>query len=196
MTRKLVAASPRSGVEIDGIAMSIVKKFQPEALKEPMPFDIERFFECEMEKITGVKSDYKKLPPEIYGYTDSRAMESVISSDLMDDSFQVLFARSTMSHETGHCLIHVPEFRRKRAILKSIHDDCHSDALRMYRETEIPVYMNPEWQAWRFAGALLMPRSAIEIGINRGGAVQDLSRWFQVNPAFIRTRLKALKIEL
>jgi hypothetical protein len=157
MSRRLVATNPRSGAQIDEMARSIIKKFQPEALEEPMPFDIERFFECEVEKITGVRSDYRTLPPEIHGYTDSGAMESVISSDLMDDSFQILFARSTMGHETGHCLIHVPEFRMKKEILRSIHDGCHNDGLRMYRETEIPVYMNPEWQAWRFSGALLMP---------------------------------------
>lgn len=195
MSRELVLANPRSGVEIDRIALRVVKTFQPEALEEPLPFDIERFFECEMEKITGVVPDYKKLPPGIYGYTDSGTMESVISSDLMDNPSQLFFARSTIGHETGHCLIHVSEFRVKKAILKSIHDKCHGDGLRMYRESDIPTYMNPEWQAWRFAGALLMPRTAIEIGIKHGGNERDLARWFQVNPPFLRTRLRALKIE-
>ncbi|OGC93168.1 MAG: hypothetical protein A2W25_06005 [candidate division Zixibacteria bacterium RBG_16_53_22] len=196
MPRRIVIASPKSGRDLDDLALKIVKSFQPELLMELRAFDIERFFECELETITGVKIDYRTLPTGIHGYTDSGTMESVISAELMEDETQLFFTRSTMSHETAHALIHVPEFRRKKAILTSVHNAEHGIALRMHRESDVRIYQNPEWQAWRFAGALLMPRPALEEAIRRGNGLRDLSRLFNVNPAFIETRLRALKITL
>lgn len=195
MSLRVPVASPRSGAEIDAIALKIIKKFQPEILDEPAPFNIERFFECELERISGVKSDYRRdLPSGIYGYTDSDTMESVICSDLLDDPLQIKFTKSTIAHETGHVLIHVPEFRRKKALLRSIHDKEHV-SLRLHRQANVKVFMNPEWQAWRFAGALLMPTPTFKAGVIKGLDELDLSELFQVNPAFVRTRLRALKLE-
>jgi Zn-dependent peptidase ImmA (M78 family) len=194
LARRVVIANPRSGAEIDEIALRIIQKFQPKVLDKPTPFEIELFFECSLESISGVNSDYKELPSGIYGYTDSDAMESVISSELMDDPFQIRFCRSTMAHEVGHVLIHVPEFRCKKALLRSIHDKRHV-SLRLYREVDVPVFKNPEWQAWRFAGALLMPAPTFISAVKDGLDERELSRLFQVNPAFVRTRLSALKIK-
>lgn len=193
MSRRVVIANPRSGAKIDQIAIRIIKKFQPEILNEPAAFDIESFFELDLEAISDVKPYYSDLPPGIYGYTDSDLKESVISSDLMDNWTQRKFCRSTMAHEIGHVLIHVPEFRLKKALLRSIHDKKHV-SLRLHREADVEIFRNPEWQAWRFAGALLMPEPTFKTAIMDGLDEQELSRQFQVNPAFIRTRLRALKL--
>ena len=195
MSRRVVIANPRSGAKIDQIALGIIKRFQPEILNEPVPFDIESFFELDLETISGVKPYYSELPPGIYGYTDSDLKESVISSDLMDDWPQKKFCRSTMAHEIGHVLIHVPEFRLKKALLRSIHDKKHV-SLRLHREADVEVFRNPEWQAWRFAGALLMPELTFKAAVMDGLDERKLSRQFQVNPAFIRTRLRALKLTI
>jgi len=195
LSRKVVIANPRSGAEIDDFALRIIREFQPKVLEEPSPFDIEDFFEFDVEKISGVRPDYKELPVGIHGYTDSDAMETVISSDLMDDPCQKYFRRSTTAHEIGHALIHVYEFRQKKAILKSIHDKQHV-SLQLLREADIPVYRNPEWQAWRFAGALLMPAPTIKPAFDEGLSVKALSTLFQVNPAFVKSRLRALKINI
>lgn len=71
MPRKIVIANPRSGRDLDDFALEIIKFFQPEILKKPGPFDIERFFDCVLEKITGVKTGYRRLPLGMHGYTDS-----------------------------------------------------------------------------------------------------------------------------
>lgn len=193
MSRRVVLANPRKGVDIDNIALNIIRRFQPEILDQPAPFDIERFFDCELERITGVEPDYRELPPGIYGYTDSDEMVSVMSIDLMEDHSQKYFCRSTMAHETSHSVIHVPEFRLKKAMLRSIHDKQHV-SLRMYRAENVPVYKNPEWQAWRLAGALLMPEATIRPFFQEGLGIQEMSDIFEVNPAFVRSRLKALKL--
>lgn len=195
MSRKLFKAKPRSGADIEKAAQKIVNFFQPKALKEPTAFDIERFFDCELETLTGVKIDYRSLPSGIHGYTDSECMESVISMELIEDPRNLFFVRSTISHEVGHAVIHVPEVRLRKAILTSIHNKNHSN-LTMYRESDIPLYCNPEWQAWRFAGALLMPENTIRMALREKATRSELSNIFKVNLPFIDTRLRALKISL
>lgn len=194
MSRRIVPAKPRKKVDIDRLALSIVRDIQPSALISAERFDIERFFDCHLEDRTGVKTDYRKLEEGIYGYTDSDRMECVISSDLADDRWSEYFYRSTMAHEVGHALMHVRDYRLKRKILRSIHRKNHQ--LRVYREKEIKIYMNPEWQAWRFAGTLLMPERTFKAACLTGNSEHELSEIFGVNPAFIRSRKKALNMRV
>lgn len=195
MARRVVVAQARSGRSIDDIALSIVRRFQPEVLSKPMPFDIERFFECALEDFAGVRSDYQELQPGIHGYTDSDEKESVISIGLVEaeDVFSRRFRRSTTGHESGHAVLHVPEFRARKAKLRFLHDGQQVN-LRLYRAEHVPTYQNPEWQADRFSGALLMPEQSVRIALRQGCTVEDLSDVFDVHPAFVRSRLRALKL--
>ena len=181
---RLIPANSRSKAQIEGLALSIIRAYQPGVLHNGESFDVERFFDCELEKLSGVAIDYQRLEDGIYGYTDSDTMECVMSLDLANAKapHEKYFYRSTMAHETGHAILHVEDYRRKRAILRSLHKKNHE--LRVYREQEIILYRNPEWQAFRFAGALLRERLG----------ERELSKRFGVNPAFIRSRMKALKI--
>lgn len=193
MSRKLIMANPRSGAEIDHLALMVVKRFQPNILKKPSAFEVERFFECDLGEIVEIDTAYRQLSPGIYGYTDSETLECIVSSDLAEDLSQRYFFRSTTAHEAGHTVLHVPEFRLRKELLRSIQDTNHV-SLRMYRESDIPLYRNPEWQAWRFAGALLMPEPIIRVAISKGYTIKDISWIFEVNPAFVESRLRALKI--
>lgn len=195
MAQKVLAAAPRKGIDIDHLAHEMVGKYQPEVLNGNIAFDVEEFFEFDLEDICGVKADYRELPPGIYGVTDSERRECIISAELMhrlreSDKF---FVRSTIAHEVYHAMIHVPEFRKKRAILKSINDNQHA-SLCLYRQEDVPIFMNPEWQAFRFGGALLMPAAPFKAAIKNGAGVRDLSDLFKVNPANVRSRAKALKL--
>jgi len=194
LSRRLIPAKPRSKADIDKIALDIVLRYQPEVLNNGERFDIERFFEFDLYECVKVDTDYQPLSQGIYGYTDSEELISVISVDLMENSLDEYFCRSTMAHETGHAILHVWDFRRKKAILHSIHNKDH--VLRNYREEDIVLYRNPEWQAWRFAGSLLMPEQAFIEAYKEGLGERGLSKRFGVNPAFIRSRAKALKITL
>lgn len=187
-------ANPRKKIDIDNLALSIIKDVQPSALCRAERFDIERFFDCYLEEITGVKPDYRSLEDGIYGYTDSESMECVISLELAEDRSSESFCRSTMAHESGHAVMHVRDYRIKRELLRSIHRKDHK--LRVYREQEIKIYMNPEWQAWRFAGSILMPARTFLPVCQKGYSEHELSEIFGVNPAFIRSRKKTLSIEI
>ncbi|MBU2430669.1 MAG: ImmA/IrrE family metallo-endopeptidase, partial [Proteobacteria bacterium] len=100
-----------------------------------------------------------------------------------------------IAHEGYHAMVHIPEFRKKRAVLKSINDEQHA-SLCLYRQEDVPIYMNPEWQAFRFAGALLMPEEPFKASIRNGYGVRDLADLFQANPANVCSRAKALSILL
>jgi Zn-dependent peptidase ImmA (M78 family) len=160
-----------------------------------MPFDIERFFECDLEPLTGVRTDYRELAPGIHGYTDIDKMESVIALHLMEDDSQIRFRRSTIAHEAGHVVQHVAEFRRRKEALRFVHN-ADQAGLKMYRERDIPLYRNPEWQAWRFAKGLLMPAPSVRLATKLGYTWQDIPEIFDVNPAFAFSRLRELKSDV
>jgi len=190
---RVAIASPRRGKEIDEWALRIVMRIQPSAARAPEPFDIERFYEVDLPKLTGVTTFYRKLSDGVYGYTHSETMVSCISIDLVDtwDRNKLRFGRSTMSHESGHCVVHVPEFRRRKSVLQSLLDRLEPP-ITMYRQEDIPTYRNPEWQAWRFGGALLMPTSTFEMAVRRGNSIRELGEIFDVHQPFIRARLRSL----
>jgi len=69
---RLIPAKPRSKAQIEGLALSIIRAYQPGVLHKGESFDVERFFDCELEKMSGVAIDYQRLEDGIYGYTDFR----------------------------------------------------------------------------------------------------------------------------
>src|SRR5437588_420498 len=90
-----------------------------------------------------------------------------------------------------HACRHVNQFRKRKEVLRFTHD-CQDVSLRMYREDEIPAYMNPEWQAWRFAKALLMPEKTFRMAHATGMNIQKLAATFGVSVDFARQRLRDL----
>lgn len=186
---KTLIANPRSGREIDSKAHQLVQQFQPTALIKPTPFDIEAFFEFDLGEITGVSPDYGTLPWGIYGYTDSESRISIISAEMVEDPSQEKFARSTIAHECGHAVLHVLEFRKKNAFLKSFQ---HKDGMRLYRRDQIPTFQDPEWQAHRFAGGLLMPEVTVRMALADKASLSELSDIFNTSEPFVKSRLKGL----
>jgi hypothetical protein len=197
MAHRVPLAEARSGVQIEAIALEIVRSFQPQAAAMVTAFDVERFLDCELEEMTQVEPVYRYLGEGLYGCTDIEEMKCYISRELAESANEVVhlrrFLRSTQAHEIGHCVLHVQEFRQTKAVLKFMHDDKHAD-LTLHDQDEIKVYRNPEWQAWRFAGALLMPEQCVMAAVRAGWTKKTMSNAFEVNPAFIDVRLRTLKI--
>jgi len=193
MAQPVVKARPRSGAHIDELALSVVRKFQPEMLTRLQSFEVERFFEVEVPGFTGINIDYQRLGWGVHAYTDISEMKCVVSLDLMNNLEQRPFLNSTLAHEIGHCHMHVPEFLRRKADAKFVHDGTH--ALRLYRQEALKTFENPEWQAWRYAGALMMPAQSVRIAIEGGLTVRDLATVFSVYQPFVLTRLRALGLD-
>jgi hypothetical protein len=193
MARKVVKAAAKSSADIDHVALRLIERYQPEALNKPQEFDIERFFENALEPMTGVRADYQDLGLPVHGYTDSDQKISVVDTSLAENPSQRNRFRATVAHEVGHAILHVGQFRRRKEVLRFTHD-CEDVSLRMYREDEIPAYMNPEWQAWRFAKALLMPEKMFRMAHATGINLHQLAVTFGVSVDFARQRLKDLRL--
>jgi hypothetical protein len=194
MPRQVVKAIGRSRKQVDAMALTVVKDYQPEMLSSLQPFNVQDFFELELPNFRGITTDYKSLSGSIHAYTDINEMRCVVSLELMESqhvTHQRRFLRSTLSHETGHCDIHVPEFRYRKAIAKFVHDKDHQ-TLRMYREEVVLPYENPEWQAWRYAGALMMPEPSVYLALKEGCSKAEMCEIFDLNMPFVETRLRAL----
>ncbi len=183
-----------SGLQIDNFATNIIARYQPEVLKGGKAFDVLRFVDTKLEDLAGVTPVYSnELPPEIYGLTDSANKQVIFQEDLATDESSVNFFRSTQAHETGHCFLHVPQLQQ-RSRTQVFRQAKGEDSIHLYRKDDIPIYRNPEWQAWRFAGALLMPENPLRMMLHDGASFEDISETFEVNIPFLKTRLKALKI--
>jgi hypothetical protein len=183
-----------SGRQIDLLAMTLIRKHQPAVLQGTKAFDIHRFVDTKLEDLTEITPIYSsELPFEIYGLTDSANKQVIVQEELANDASSVNFFRSTLAHETGHCFMHVPQLQKinRTQIFRQAKSD---DGLHLYRKDNIPVYRNPEWQAWRFAGALLMPEAPLRVMLNDGAGLSDIANHFEVNIPFLKARLNALKI--
>jgi hypothetical protein len=192
----ILKARPRSGQEIEKIAHKVIESFQPDAVKFTISFDVEGFFEFELEDQTGIEAIYKWLPQGIDGYTDSQNKQCYVATQLYEyGECQVTKRRlrATLAHEIGHCFLHVEEARQNLEFQQKFTNDKKS-SLRTYRPQDVKVYRNPEWQAWRFASAMLMPENCFRTAVERNFTKKMLKRAFDVNPAFIEVRLKELKI--
>lgn len=184
-----------SGAQIELIAVRVLRNKQPRVLEGAEPFDIQRMVDVDLENDTGIDVDYTHLPEGVYGITSTSDDTMYINSSLSDDPYNERFLRSTLAHEVGHCIIHVPIVRQQRAVrvFRQVKDDM---GICLYRKDNIPVFRNPEWQAWHFAEALLMPRPAVGILLKEGASVSDMANHFEVNGAFAKYRLRAMKIRL
>jgi len=188
--------APRTIAEIESLAEAVVRQYQPSALEQLIPFDVEGFFECELESLTGISTDVRVLPKGLDGYTDPGMRVCVISSllyDNADDIVKYRRLRSTIAHEIGHCLLHVPN-ASERNELKGRFENDGNYPIERYDPQDLRAFENPEWQAWRFASALLMPEVCFRRAVRVGWKMSTIQNAFEVNPSFVESRKNQLSI--
>jgi uncharacterized protein DUF955 len=193
MSRRIIPAPPCSGDQLEEMAILFLSKVQPEALIKPERVDIELIFDVDVPDLLGISTRYLDLPERIYGETNARKKTSTVSKKLAEHSnkSERRFFRSTLGHEIGHCIKHVKELNTFASILGE-------EELIHYRadQSKVPLFRNPEWQAWRLGAALLMPREPFINAFNlHGKNIGILVDIFDVNPAFVKSRIKALKLK-
>jgi Zn-dependent peptidase ImmA (M78 family) len=193
----VVKVRKRSGNEIEALSKKIIETYQPDALKEIKCFDVEAFFDCELENVTGIEAVRRTLPDGLDGYTDFEKMKCFISMELVEyDNFDNVTKRrlrSTLAHEIGHCFLHFDDVKNHITSQKQFLHNSESSFAR-YNPDSLEICENPEWQAWRFASSLLMPEITFRTAVERNYNKTRLKRVFDVNPAFIDVRARELKI--
>jgi|GEM_PF-1268928 len=94
-------------------------------------------------------------------------------------------ARATAAHELGHAVLHVPYIRRQRG---------ESRPLVRVTRSQLAPFRDPEWQAWAFAGCLLMPRASIHA--SRGMTLAEAARAHGVSASFAQAHCARLRMPL
>lgn len=195
MLSEVIVVSPTSGNALEMKAVALLQELQPGVLLGEGTTNVELIFDYHLPKL-GIESRYEDLTSlpggNVLGFTYSNGKRKccLVEQSLLDGGPSGgRRLRATIGHEVGHALLHLPSLHMFRSA-------CNEQALEFFRRdaSQIKPYVNPEWQAWRFAGALLMPRRVFEPLVAKGLNEHELAEHFDVNPAFIKSRLKQLKL--
>lgn len=154
----VVPMPPLSKADIVRIAGVTLQEFEPEAVLRPRPVDVVRLVDHVLpaHNIDVYPATADELPgQEAHTQPFQRNPTVLIRQDqwayLMRGGGSGLRARATVAHELGHVVLHVPVLRRRR--------DSPDGAMELTRvdPAKVKTYADPEWQAWCFAGAFLVP---------------------------------------
>lgn len=182
---------PRSTAAIAAIAEQFIRECCPDHLTAAKPLDIAHLVDygLERKRIVVYPVGIEDLPD---AEAETRAGSSGWLEILMREEFyDALFeknsrtvrARSTLGHEIGHAVLHERELRTGRA-------QPHVLAMKRALRSDLPAYRDSEWQAFVFAGALLIPRPALRlVGWADTYAVADR---FEVSESLVRSHLKRI----
>lgn len=186
--------SPRSRQSIASQAKRLTVRF-PELRQNSSVLDVEYLFDVILPGEYGIKTEYADLSrrfpgKNVLGFTDPENKECLIDAALYEDistSGRRRF-RATVGHEAGHCLLHV----RDREISSSV--SVGGRGFFRAKRKDIPAYRDPEWQAWEYGDELLMPQDQLAAQVKSGKSLFELAEFFDVNPKYVETRMRKLKI--
>lgn len=176
---------PRSGADIDEEAYAVLCKLFPQPQNAFRPQALINLLEhggLEALKLTYGVAD---LPYGEEAKFDAGENEILLSREtyygLKADKAR---ARFTLAHELGHAILHGPLLKNGQGRVPR----------KFYKRTTLPAYLDPEWQANRFAGGFLMPNIVMGKCIREGWSLRKIARYFGVSleAASIR-RAKMLK---
>lgn len=177
--------------DIDFFAEAYVKDFQPEALVTPMEFNIDLFVEEYLELVVDyqyLSCDLRYLGMTIFNdthkviifdparnqadYISANAGTVIIDNSLLQDSQEHRY-RYTMAHESAHWIFHKAYFGYDPNQLSLFDLDvpfiqCRDINKDYYHIRDTKNWDDHKWMEWhadKFASAILMPKSSIEIFI-------------------------------
>jgi len=148
--------NPLSISAIEEVGRCFLEQLSPQSLIEPIPLDVLNVVDNVLPNF-GVHC-YPATPAELgerAGATDPRGGHEVVIL-VAESVWEALesepptshYARTTICHEIGHAILHVPLLRRRLLV---------TDVLARTQRANLRAYHDPEWQAWTFAGTILMP---------------------------------------
>lgn len=193
MGKRIVIVEAVSREQLEFEAQQMLKRVQPECLTKALAVNIEDFYENHLPEIADVTSDYQKLDDGLLGLTNPHTKSVIVSTDLVDSDLlqERRRGRATIAHESDHAIRHISQYRRVVGYMNSI--NCSPNGLILHRQEDIKPFYNPEWQSWWWAKAFLMPLPIFLRLYKSGCSEYELAEIFDVNPAFVRTRINDLK---
>jgi Zn-dependent peptidase ImmA (M78 family) len=198
--------------ELEQLALAIINKHQPKALREPQEIDIYTLVESECKKYNYSFEAYRfpvKNGKQILGCVDNKNKKLLLDETMLGQAATSNTWTFVAAHELGHLLLHRQYFED---------DQTPYDSSEI--EDEIPVNKQLEWQANRFASELLLPHFTVQLQVFRASKtigithnlgkvildekrhnysdvqsiIGDISRTFGVSRTVAKIRLKELDI--
>lgn len=179
-----------AGIEVEAMIVREILGFGPE---DPLP-SIELFeglgrLRVPQHKIPvtyGVEDLPLGVDAESRFLLDRECIEVVLASDTYNQlEAEVHRARFCLAHEVGHVTLHSAELVRLSRIPGA------TAGLARGQASDVPAYLDVEWQANAFASALLMPAAALaKLDAIGKLCVEEVCNCFKVSKTCARYRLK------
>lgn len=187
--------SPLGVAAIAELGRCFLEQLAPEVLKEPKRLDVLDLVDTRLPKFgIHVCPASREEIGNRDGATDPHGAGevTVLVSEEVWDALEVsgpksYYARSTVCHEIGHAVIHVPALRRQLLV---------TSVLARSKRGSLAAYNDPEWQAWAFSGAILMPSVTLLMLRARHGKlnVELVSETYEVSMQMAINHLKRVKL--
>jgi hypothetical protein len=174
---------PLSAIEIERIAHNKLGQLFPDSLRTPQAIDVLETWEL-LKDLDGFDIRVVDLPDGIEGRTWPDRRVELSTRTYIGLCQGEHRPRFTTIHECWHAWQHSKQIRQ---MIES------TNCLVLNRRSEIPAYLNPEWQANSLAAAFLMPAAAILV-LRRTHklTVSLLVETFNVSPKAASVRLEVL----
>ncbi len=187
--------NPLGVVAIAELGRCFLEQLAPEVLAAPQRLDVLDLVDTRLPKFgIHVCPASREEIGDRAGATDPHGSEEVtilvseeVWNQLEEPAPRSYYARSTVCHEIGHAVIHVPALRRRLLL---------TNVLARTQRKRLRAYEDPEWQAWAFSGAILMPTvTLLMLQAQHGGLDPELvSQTFEVSTGMASSHLKRLKL--
>jgi hypothetical protein len=182
-----LAVEPRSRRDIEALAEQFVTEWAPALLVTPGEFPVARVFEDINEANYGITTSVSEFEPGIEGMCLANGHVMLSQETYIGMLNREGRARMTAVHEFCHGLHHCRKIRR---------DFTEFGKARLYRRSSLPSYLDPEWQASRFASAVLMPAAMVVkviCGTDRFFAKYIVAESFKVTPRAAEVRIDQVR---
>ena len=175
---------------------SFLSKHFPAMLTTPQALDVERLVdEVLPSEGARVYGDAHLVNYGVTRFADADdSVEILMRVNLYDALFDAndrnrVFAISTLVHETGHALRHMPQFRPAHLQAKELGRRQNFEHA-LHRRAHLKAYEDPEWQAHAIGGVLVAPPSAIRRLPQH--SVPELAQVFGVSIPNMKAHMKRL----
>lgn len=186
--------NPLGVAAIEELGRCFLEQLAPEMLERPQPLNILELVDTRLSNFgIHVAPASREELGNRDGATDPRGngeitilVSEAVWEGLEAPASKSHYARSTVGHEIGHAVLHVPVLRRRLLV---------HDVLARTQRSSLRAYEDPEWQAWTFAGTILMPRMALNMlqGNETPLLTETVSSTFEVSTGMVHSHLRRLK---
>ncbi len=195
LTAEVPAVSPLGVAAIVELGRCFLAPLAPEALSVPKPLDVLTLVDTRLPKFgIHICPASRQEIGDRDGATDldgTGEITILISEEVWEelelDAPRSHYARSTVCHELGHAIIHVPALRRRLQL---------TNVLARTQRAKLRAYEDPEWQAWMFCGAILIPSVTLQALQSENAKLTPelVSQTYEVSSSMARQHLKRLKL--